>query len=577
MRAAGVLAMTMLLVCVVGGQQQTPLRDTRATGAASGRITGLVTTDDGRPRPLRRARVTLTGSALPIGRSVITADDGTFAFESVPPGRFTVGALKDGYVPMNFGATRTGRAGTGVQLADRDTVRIQIALARGAVITGTVIDVDGTPASGVSVSALSRKFYGTVTDYMYSIAGTPFTPTDDRGVYRIYGLPAGDYVISARPGLPSGTPGTPATVVQMMSRGSVSPKRMTFSQVFYPGVPDVEHATRVTVRAGEEQVGIDVQIQYVPLATITGTAISPAGFGAARVTLSRTDEQAQPPGGSVATADNQGRFQFASVAPGQYRMVARASTATGSGGGRGGGDGPTGDVQFAMADVTVNGEDVEIPLSLQPALSLAGRIVFEAESGAPPVLPVQLRASLGALIPNGGGGWSIPPAIIDGDQFRLEGIVPGRYRALTQVQGVRTPIGTWWLKSIAAGGRELLDAPLDIQQSRDDAVVTLSDRASAISGTLTAAGAPVTELWVVVFPADRTFWFVNSRRVAAVRPGREGRWAIQNLPPGAYRVAFADLDQNEWFDRAVLERLLPTATPLTIAGTEKQTFDLVVR
>jgi hypothetical protein len=52
---------------------------------------------------------------------------------------------------------------------------------------------------------------------------------------------------------------------------------------------------------------------------------------------------------------------------------------------------------------------------------------------------------------------------------------------------------------------------------------------------------------------------------------------VRNLPPGDYRVAAADLDQGEWFDPAVLERLLPAATPVRVAGTERHTVDLVLR
>jgi hypothetical protein len=108
--------------------------------------------------------------------------------------------------------------------------------------------------------------------------------------------------------------------------------------------------------------------------------------------------------------------------------------------------------------------------------------------------------------------------------------------------------------------------------------VTITDKASEISGMVTdAAGAPAPELSVVVFGTDRRAWFFNSRRVAAVRPTREGHYTIRNLPPGDYRIAVADLDQGEWFDPAVLERLMTSSMPLTIAGPERTMIDLTVR
>ena len=132
------------------------------------------------------------------------------------------------------------------------------------------------------------------------------------------------------------------------------------------------------------------------------------------------------------------------------------------------------------------------------------------------------------------------------------------------------------MKSIIAGGRDLLDVSIDLQQSLDDAVVTLSDRASELSGTVTdAQDTPTLDPYVIVFSVDRGTWFSNSRRVVGVKPDREGRYAIRNLPPGEYRVALAtDFEQGEWFDPAVLETLLATATPLTITGAEKTTLNL---
>jgi hypothetical protein len=163
--------------------------------------------------------------------------------------------------------------------------------------------------------------------------------------------------------------------------------------------------------------------------------------------------------------------------------------------------------------------------------------------------------------------------------FKVEGVVPGLYRMFVNIQGLRAPIGAWWLKSLVVKGRDILDAPLDLRQGSDDAVVTFADRASEIAGRLTdAQGAPAPEAYAVAFSADRSAWFFNSRRIAAVHPGREGQFSIRNLPPGEYRIAAAvDLDPGEWFDSAVLERLLPFAAAITIAGVEKKVWDMVIR
>ena len=551
-----------------GVQGQAPVRDARPSAVVgTATVSGVVVSADAPSRPLRRARVTLNGQGLEMGRTAITADDGSFSFDRLPPGRFMLGAFKDGYVPMSSGATRTGRPGTGVQVAEGQAVRVSLRLPRGAVITGTIVDVDGLPSQGIAVTALAHRYVGSQGERRYIAAGMPgLAVSDDRGVYRIFGLPAGDYVVAAQP--QQRQVGFPGAEVRTVARGVVSEKGLILSQVFHPAATDVGRASRVTLRAGEECSGIDIQLQYVPLATVGGTVSSGSGSNPAILTMARTDEV---PGfdavrGARADADADGRFTFSSVPPGQYRIVARGSAAPGNG-------------QVAFADVTVDGEDMtNVPLSLQSSFTISGRIAFEGERPPPPL--AELRASLPMTPTIANAGLGIPQLRLESaGTFKVEGLVPGLYRMSGNIQGLRAPIGAWWLKSLVVNGRDMLDAPPDLRQGSDDAVVTFTDRASEIAGTLTdAQGVPAPEAYAVVFSADRSAWFFNSRRVSAVRPGRDGEFSIRNLPPGEYRIAAVlDLDQGEWFDPVVLERLLPAATPLNLAGPERKTVDLTIR
>jgi hypothetical protein len=559
--------------------QQAPVRDARpdvVEGTAT--IGGVVISADAQPRPLRRARVTLNGQGLPIGRTAITADDGSFSFERVPAGRVTLAAFKDGYVPMSYGATRTGRQGTGVQVAAGQTVRVTLSLPRGAVITGTIVDVDGLPAPGVTVTVLARRYVGSQGEVRYVSAGAPpSSVSDDRGMYRIFGLPAGDYVVSAQP--QQRIVGMPGAEVRTVTRGVVSEKGLVLSQVFHPGATELGRAARVSARAGEERSGIDVQLQYVPLATISGIVSSAAGWNPASLTMARTDEVPGFDPVRNARADADGRFTINAVPPGQYRIFARstaASPVTTSGSPL---IVPPGNSQIAFADVTINGEDVtNLSLALQSSFTISGRVAFEGDRPAPPLAELRVAVPMTLTVAN--AGLAIPQLQLESaGTFRVEGLVPGVYRMFGNIQGLRAAIGAWWLKSLVVNGRDLLDAPLDLRQGSDDAVVTFSDRASEIAGRITdAQGAPAPEAYAVVFAADRSAWFFNSRRVAAVHPGRDGQFSIRNLPPGEYRIAAAlDLDQGEWFDPAVLERLLPAATPLTIAGPERKTVELTIR
>lgn len=233
----------------------------------------------------------------------------------------------------------------------------------------------------------------------------------------------------------------------------------------------------------------------------------------------------------------------------------------------------------ASVDISVNGEDVEsVSLSLQPALTVSGRVAFEGRRAALDLEELDVSLPMTLSLANAGTPY-LPLDLERDGKFKVSGIVPALYRTFGDIQGVRAPIRGWWLKSFVVNGRDMLDAPLDLRQGTDAAVVTFSDRASEIAGTLKdAQGAPVPEAYAVVFSTDRSAWFYNSRRVAAVHPGREGQFSIRNLPPGEYRVSAAlDLDQGEWFDPLVLERLIPAATPLTMAGPERKTVELTIR
>jgi hypothetical protein len=76
-------------------------------------------------------------------------------------------------------------------------------------------------------------------------------------------------------------------------------------------------------------------------------------------------------------------------------------------------------------------------------------------------------------------------------------------------------------------------------------------------------------VFVIVYPADRGLWVPDARRVKAARPGIDGRYAIADLPPGAYLLAaIADIDEGDWLDPAFLEQLVPGSVPIAIREGE---------
>jgi hypothetical protein len=510
---------------------------------------------------------------------MITDDAGVFVFDAVPAGRYELAAAKETYLTMSYGATRPGGRGRTLVVTAGEDTRVDLRLSRGGVIAGTVLDIDGQPAQGVAVLALARRtVFGRVE---YRDSGSPALPTDDRGAYRIYGLPPGEYFVSAQPhgrkiGFPAGES------VRRMVRGAPSERTLAIAQTFYPATADIAQAARIAVRAGEERSGVDIQLQYVPLATISGTVRADAGWFPAQVKIVRMDDAASSAASLGTVADAEGRFAFRGIPPGQYRVIARTRregtpvqisiTSSGSAS-------SYAPVQAAgSVDLSVAGDDVtELAIPLQPSLTVSGRVVFEGTRPVVPLTNVQIAepATLAmALVDQ-----RFPSLRIGSDDtYRLDMIEPGAYRFdANPVSSGRQ--GGAWVTSILAAGTDVLGASVEIRQDLENVVVTISDRVSEVSGVVRdAAGHAIQDATVVAFTIDRTAWFYRSRRIAAERSRSDGRYVIRNLPPGEYRLAAAtDLEPGEWFDPTVLERLSAAATPLTITGIAQHTADLTIR
>ena len=167
--------------------QPPPVATTPSTSMISGAVI-----DAASSAPVRRAIVTVSGDGAIGGRSAITDEAGRFAIAQLPAGRYTISAIKAGYLTTAFGAKRPGRTGVSQALASGDRVAIELRMSRGAVLGGTVTDERGAPAAGVRVTAMDMRDQG--------ISGPnagQFVRTDDRGAFRIFGLAPGEYVIAA--------------------------------------------------------------------------------------------------------------------------------------------------------------------------------------------------------------------------------------------------------------------------------------------------------------------------------------------------------------------------------------------
>jgi hypothetical protein len=608
--AAAIAALSIVsLAAQRGGGAPAPVRDNRARSLATGDafIGGVVVSDGSPSRPLRLASVTLRDADRGVQRLSVTDERGAFGFSRLPAGHYLISVDRLPYVPVAYGA-RTPR-GQGLTIALEDGQRLdamRIAMARGAAITGRIVDERGAPVAPprVTFAVVERIVIGSTASYRRVYAQT--IGPDDRGIYRAYGLPAGTYLVGATPGLSALTRGASprvptddelrwamrtTTIGPGASQSAPPPAPATaLATIFYPGVADITSATPVTVAAGEERAGIDIVVRAVRVATIRGVvrALDGAPAPGAQVlaaAVATTDPAlaavlpALPPFGMTA-AD--GSFVIGDLSPGHYRVMSRASSVTPAAGSAptpARGTPASASDLWAQADVDVAGADVDgVTLTLAPGMTVSGRVVFDATSQSPPD-PAAARLSLSPA-PTAGPALGAPTAQADADgTFAFKGIAPGSYLLFASASTTPSVTPLWMVKTALLDGRDVLDTPFDVLPNFDvgDLVVTFTDRVSKLTGlVLDQAGHPVPTYSVIAFSTDPVWWRERSRRVRMpVRPATDGRFTISGLPSGEYYLAvLTDFPPNEWSAPGFLETVVPGAIRVTIRDGETTTQDV---
>ena len=556
---------------------QTPARDVparRGTAVIRGVVVDGVTGG-----PIRRAAVSLVIEEPDReGSSVVstTADtSGQFEFTGVPAARVQVTASRVGY--FDYDNLWNGEPEEPVWQPVSAGQRIQgarIALHRGGVVAGRVIDEFGEPAVGVEIEVLRRE-PGDGGSGSVRTTSSPITPTtDDTGTFRVWGLAPGDYLVGARPNR------------FVADASDADARREGYASTYYPGTASLSNARSVRVEPGKDTAGVSFGLVTVPLSTLRGTVQLPADTPGRTITVGVGLVAPQRLDGYVTRGTrvrDDGGFELTRLAPGTYQVTARSFQ-------------PGGVEYWGTANVEVTGTDLDgVSIPLRAGAIVRGRVVYVV--GEPVGVPVMV-----SLTSNDGRAPMPRPARTYSDgSFRLEGafgtqhlravearMIPGaeapgiNVRALQEVTPATRALTTWWMKSIALNGRDVTDEPIDFDQGGINLVVTMTNRAASVRGTVAWNRAPGRQRpAVVVFVDDDTRWTRPSRLVGASEVDEAGRYDVRGLPAGDRYLAVA----VEGAARAVLARpemlaaLRPLATPLRVdeGGTHEVALTAVPR
>jgi hypothetical protein len=576
------VAVTLTVMgALVGAAQQSgqPARDTSArpattttTSSGTGRIVGhVVAADTG--RPVKRARVFLSAAELPGGRGMLTDDDGAFAFTELPAGRYSLNASKNGFIQLSYGQRRPLQAGTPLQLSDGQQLRgVDFALPRGGVVSGRVSDENGDFMPGVTVAILR---------YQYQQGDRQLVPsgraqTDDRGVYRVWGLNPGEYYISATaPGENAGGRGRGGPAGGGRGGrgrgGALDPDedqdQLMYAPTYYPGVGSVADARSVAVGVSEEVLNIDFGLQLVRTAHVIGHVENPDGSWATNGNVNLTPQNRSGAGrGNFGVnygsrIDWDGQFNVANVPPGLYTLRARNNDR----------DAPL----SASQPISVSGSDVaSLIVVLQTGGSLAGSIVFQPGSTPAPTDLTQVRLAAPSAEPDDNSGPMPSPRVNKDGTFTIDGVTVGTH--LIRPNGGNGLRG-WNMKSVTVDGRDVTDVPIAVRSGQrvNNIVVTFTDKVSEIDGSVTdAQGNAVTEYTVLAFSTNSAVWRPQSRQIATARPDQTGMFKIRSLPAGEYYVVTVDpSEQGEWFDPAYLDQHRGGASRVTLGDGDVKTQD----
>ena len=590
-RRPAIVSVAVVACAIAVGSAQQPQqapRDTSARGAATtaapatGRMSGRVAAADN-GRPIKRARVFISAAELPGGRATLTDDNGAFDFTDLPAGRYTINASKSGYVQLSYGQRRPLQAGTPLQLLDGQQLRgIDFALPRGGVISGRVSDETGDVMPGVAVQILR---------YAYQQGNRQLVPagqaqTDDRGVYRVWGLNPGEYYVSAT-ARNEGVGRAIAQAVQAVQdafagrggggrgarggggRGGAlvadEQDQLIYAPTYYPGVGSAAEARSVMLGVSQELSDIDFTLQLVPTARVSGHVATSEGASAAQGNVQLTPQGGSRVGGNAfgGRIGWDGQFSIANVPPGSYTLRARNNDR----------DAPL----YATQPLSVSGGDVNnVIVVLQKGGSLAGSIVFQAGSAAAPNDLTQVRIVAQSVDPLDNIGPTPNSRVNKDGTFTLDGVSVGDHliRAGGGMRG-------WNLKSVTVDGRDVTDTPISIRSNQriNNVVVTFTDKVNEINGTVADVQAnPVTEYTVLAFSTNSSVWRPNSRQIATARPDQTGMFKIRNLPAGEYYVVTVDpSEQGEWFEPAYLDQHHAGAARVTLGDGDTKTQDFRVQ
>ena len=397
---------SVLAAVIVAIVTTTFAASSRQTKGLTSSVSGMVTIGG---VPARGVTVLLSSAEYQLierGVAKATSDEeGRFRLTGVPAGQYLLQAFAPALVSTSDSIS--GRVGKVINIAEGEAIEGEvIALTRGAAITGRIIDVDGQPLIRERIRLYSVGDKGRIVQAYQTYGSFSAYTTDDRGIYRLYGIPAGRYIVAA--GMDTGSP-----------QGRVGSGNTYYSLTYHPDVTDQAKANVIELTTGSEATGVDIVIGRASKAYSASGRVVDADTGKPMVAMQLGTASLTAEGRSVfstsssgSTSGVRGEFRIDGLAPGQFAAYAVPPSDSGL---------SSDSTRFTIGDADVAGLEIKV----RRGSTIIGNVVIEGAEDQPAApKPYEVHVGISSVSMNAASRNVMVSTAPDGS-FRVSGLPRG--------------------------------------------------------------------------------------------------------------------------------------------------------
>jgi len=476
--------------------------------------------------PLAQTRVTLTDTNNSRNvASLLTGEDGRFAFRRLGPGKYSLQGSRRGYLTSGYQQHEQFWSAlvTGEKL---ETQNLVLRLMPAAVLSGKVLDEAGEPVRGAEVKLYMEQRANGMTRVMP--AGN--TPTNDLGVFEFFSLSPGKYfaAVSAKPWYavhpPSAPPGSTVSAPVLVDK----PLDVAYPSTYYGGTTSSDEASPILIKGGDRE---EIEISLAPVESLR--------------LLFHVPEEGQQQGFQAPVLEKR-VMELTGVPAGKYtvRIPAAAGQAA----------------KFTEADIRNDGQELETNKA-EPAASMKLTVELPSDEPAPTQLALALQDERGQI-----AAFNLVGA--DG-RVAFDDLAAGSYRIIA----ARTAEKAYAVGRILAENGQAVGPNVNVTEGAELQLrVTLILGVASVQGIVKRGDKPASGIMVVLIPASPELQQDLFRRD---QTDSDGSFSLPDIIPGTYTVAaIEDAWDFDWSQPSALARYAQNGQPVTISAGKTGTIRL---